>query len=228
MLCGISWATEQMQPLETQEEKESYSIGYQVGRSMMVDEVEIDFTRLTQGLQDAIKGNTPPLSVEEMKDLIVALKTKARDIQMRKHQESLVKNAQETERFLAENGKKEGVKTTVSGLQYQILKDGSDVSPTKENSVKVHYKGTFIDGTEFDNSIVKGEPQKFKVDGVIKGWTEALQIMKVGSKWRIFVPPDLAYGRGGLGGKIPGNKVLVFEMELLAIEEPNQPGKSLN
>ena len=219
LICGFSRADESMPPLTSQNEKESYSIGYQVGRSMMVDEVEVDFTRLTQGLQDAINGNSPPLTEEEMKSLIVGLKTKARDIQMRKHQENLVKNAQESETFLAENGKKAGVKTTASGLQYEIIKEGAGVSPTPGNSIKVHYKGTFIDGTEFDNSIARGEPQTFQVDGVIKGWTEALQMMHVGSKWRIFVPPDLAYGRGGLGGKIPGNKVLVFEMELLVIEE---------
>jgi FKBP-type peptidyl-prolyl cis-trans isomerase len=139
---------------------------------------------------------------------------------MRKHQESLVKNSEESEKFLAENSKKEGIKTTASGLQYEILKEGSGVSPSPENSVKVHYLGTFIDGTEFDNSIVKGEPQVVKVDSVLKGWREILPMMRVGARWRVFVPPDLAYGRGGLGGKIPGNKVLVFEMELLSIEKP--------
>lgn len=225
LFCGLSLAAVPNQSFDTQTQKESYSIGYQVGLSMMTDEIVVDFASLTQGLQDAISGKTPPLSNKEMKSLIVDLKTKARESQMRKHQETLVKNAQESENFLLKNGHKDGVKTTPSGLQYQILKEGDSPSPTLENYVKVHYRGTFIDGTEFDSSLAKGDPQIFKIDGVIKGWKEALQMMRVGSKWRIYVPPNLAYGKGGLGGMIPGNKLLIFEMELISIEETHKPGK---
>ena len=205
--------------LETQQDKESYSIGYQVGLSMKSDSVEVDFDRLIQGLRDAIDGNEPLLSVEEMRSLILALKEKAREVQMRKVQEARVKNAEESEKFLAENGKKEGVKTTESGLQYRILKQGDGNSPGPEDSVAVHYRGTLIGGKEFDSSYARGVPQTLQTDGVIKGWTEALQMMKVGSKWEIFVPPDLAYGRGGQGGVIPPNSALVFEIELLSIEQ---------
>jgi FKBP-type peptidyl-prolyl cis-trans isomerase FklB len=205
--------------LETQNEKESYSIGYEVGLSMKTDGVEVNFEILIQGLQDAINQKEPRLKAEEMKKLIVDLKKKSREVQMRKIQEQIVKNAQEAEKFLEENKKKEGVKTTESGLQYKVLREGDGATPKPEDFVKVHYRGTFIDGKEFDNSYAKGEPIRVQVDGVIKGWTEALPLMKVGSKWQLFVPPGLAYGRGGLGQRIPPNKVLVFEMELLEVEK---------
>jgi FKBP-type peptidyl-prolyl cis-trans isomerase FklB len=213
------FAAEGDSALKTQKDKESYSIGYQVGQSMKADGVEVDFDKLIQGLQDAVKDKEPSLSTEEMRKLIVDLKKKSREVQMRKMQEQIVQNAQESEKFLAENKKKEGVKTTESGLQYKVMKEGTGVTPGPEDFVKVHYRGTFIGGKEFDNSYAKGEPQKFQTDGVIKGWTEALPMMKVGSKWQLFVPPDLAYGRSGLPNRIPPNKVLVFEIELLGIEK---------
>ncbi|MBN2034206.1 MAG: FKBP-type peptidyl-prolyl cis-trans isomerase [Deltaproteobacteria bacterium] len=216
------FAAEAGEALETQKEKESYSIGYQVGQSMKADGVEVDFDKLIEGLQDAIKNKEPSLSAEEMRKLIVDLKKRAREVQLRKLQEQIVQNAQESEEFLAENKKKESVKTTDSGLQYKVLREGTGASPGQEDFVKVHYRGTFIDGKEFDSSYAKGEPQKFQTDGVIKGWTEALPMMKVGSKWQLFVPPDLAYGRSGMPNRIPPNKVLVFEMELLAIEKKDQ------
>jgi len=202
----------------TQQEQESYSIGYQVGLSMQIDGVKANFEALTKGLQDAIDGKDPQLSMEEMKRLIVDVKKRAREAELRKIQETIVKNAEESEKFLAENGKKPGVRTTASGLQYLVLKEGDGPTPKADDMVKVHYRGTFINGKEFDSSYVKGEPQTFQADGVIKGWTEALLTMKVGSKWQLFVPPDLAYGRGGLGQKIPPNSVLIFDIELLAIE----------
>jgi FKBP-type peptidyl-prolyl cis-trans isomerase FklB len=204
--------------LETPQDKESYSIGYQVGLSMKSDGVEVNFDKLIQGLQDAITEQEPLLSIEEMRSLIVARKDKARDEALRKYQEAIVKNAEESEKILAENAKKEGVKTTESGLQYKIIKEGEGEIPNVEDFVTVHYRGTLTDGTEFDSSYSKGEPQTFQTDGVIKGWTEALQMMKVGSQWEIFVPPDLAYGRTGMLPKIPPNSVLVFEIELLSIE----------
>jgi FKBP-type peptidyl-prolyl cis-trans isomerase FklB len=210
--------------LSSQKEKESYSIGYQVGLSMKKDGVEVDFEKLIQGLHDAIDGKEPSLSTHEMRKLIVDLKEKAREAQMKKFQEAAEKNGLEAETFLAENGKKEGIKTTESGLQYRIIKEGEGDSPKPEDSVTVHYRGSFINGTEFDSSYARGDPQTVQTEGVIKGWTEALQLMKVGSKWEIFVPPNLAYGRNGIPGKIPPNKVLVFEIELLSIEKPQETG----
>ena len=206
------------QDLQEQLAKESYSMGYQVGLSMKIDEVEVDFEHLVQGLHDAIDGNEPLLKIEDMKKLIVDLRKRARETALKKLQEMTVRNAEESEKFLEENGKKEGVKTTESGLQYRVLKTGDGAIPKAEDSVQVNYRGTFIDGAEFDSSYVKGEPQTVQADGVIKGWTEALQLMRAGSTWQIFVPPHLAYGRTGLGQKIPPNKVLVFEIELLSVE----------
>ena len=210
------------QTLETQKEKESYSIGYQVGLSMMRDGVEVDIDILIQGLQDAINEKDPLLSNEETRDIIVARKERAREANMQKLLEIRAKNAEESQKFLAENVKKQGIMTTKSGLQYKILKAGEGISPESEDTVTVHYKGTFIDGEEFDSSYSKGEPQTFQASRVIKGWTEALQMMKVGAKWKIFLPPRLAYGQKGDGETIPPNKVLVFEIELLSVEDTGE------
>jgi FKBP-type peptidyl-prolyl cis-trans isomerase FklB len=215
------FAAETDSALKTQNEKESYSIGYQVGVSMNTDGVEVDFDKLIQGLQDAVDAKTPRLDQAEMRKLIVDLKKRSRAAQMRKIQEAIVKNAKESEKFLKENGKKEGIRTTSSGLQYKVLKEGGGIASGPEDFVTVNYRGTFIDGEEFDSSYAKGKPIRVQVDGVIKGWTEALPMMKVGSKWQLFVPPHLGYGRGG-SGRIPPNKVLVFEMELLAVEKDDQ------
>ena len=141
-----------------------------------------------------------------MRTLIVDLKKRAREAQMRKIQEQIVENAKESKKFLEENKKKEGVKTTESGLQYKVLREGDGISPGPEDYVTVNYRGTFIDGKEFDSSYKKGEPARVQVDGVIKGWTEALPMMKTGSKWELYVPPDLAYGRRGLRSENPAEQ----------------------
>lgn len=223
LAASLSFAADAKQHLENQKDKESYSIGYQVGLSMQKDGVQVNFNMLIHGLQDAIEGKEPLLSEEEMKNLIVDLKKKAAEEQMRKIQEARAENAEEAAKFLEENGKKEGVKTTESGLQYRILQEGNGASPGPEDFITAHYRGTFIDGTEFDSSYSRGKPQTFQANAVIKGWTEALQMMKTGSKWEIFVPPQLAYGRGGMGERIPPNKLLVFEVELLAVEKKKEP-----
>ena len=171
---------------QTQNEKESYSIGYQVGLSMKTDGVEVDFERLVQGLQDAIDAKEPRLGTEEMRKLIVDLKKRSRDARMRKIQEQIVANAAESEKFLEENGKKEGIQTTASGLQYKVLKEGDGIAPGPEDFVTVDYRGTLIDGKEFDSSYAKGEPIRVQVDGVIKGWTEALPMMKTGRQMAAF------------------------------------------
>ena len=201
---------------ETVQEKESYSIGYQVGASMVKDGVEVDFDILIQGLRDAVDGSEPSLTDEEMKSLIVDLRKRAQEAQMRKVQETIVANGEASRKFLEDNARKEGVQTTGSGLQYIVLAEGDGESPGPRDTVMVHYRGTFPDGTEFDSSYSRGEPASFTTDGVIKGWTEVLQMMKVGSKWKVFIPPDLAYGRGGMGGRIPPNQVLLFEIELIS------------
>ena len=213
------WGQDQTKALETKKDKESYSIGYQVGLSMKGDGVDVDLDKFVQGMRDAVDGKDPLLTGEEMKTLIVDLRKKAEEAQMRKSQEMIVNNAKEAKEFLEENAKKEGVRVTGSGLQYTVLKEGDGASPGLEDSVTVHYRGMFTDGKEFDSSYTRNEPQTFQVEGVIKGWTEGLQMMMTGSKWKFFVPPDLAYGRRGMGAAIPPNKVLVFEVELLSIEK---------
>jgi FKBP-type peptidyl-prolyl cis-trans isomerase len=220
LLLPSNLLADEEKALETQQEKESYSIGYQVGLSMKNDEVEVDFDKLIQGLRDAITDKEPLLTNEEMRNLIVERKEKVKKDQMQKLLEIRAKNAEEAVAFLEENGKKDGIKTTESGLQYLVINEGEGDSPHPGDMVTVHYRGTFVDGEEFDSSYSRGEPQTFQTDGVIRGWTEALQMMKVGSKWQIFVPPILAYGRGGLGQRIPPNKLLIFEIELLAIKKP--------
>ena len=224
-LCFYAWAgtllfaAENKATLKTQNDKESYSIGYQVGLSMKADGVEVDFGRLIDGLQDGIKNNKPRLSQDEMKTLIVSLKKQSRDAQMRKTQEQIVKNGQESEKFLEENKKKEGVKTTKSGLQYLVLTEGKGTSPQADDFVKVHYKGAFIDGKEFDSSYKRGEPAEFPLNRVIKCWTEGVQRLQVGGVAKLTCPPAIAYGERGRSG-IPPNATLHFEVELLGITRP--------
>lgn len=209
-----------------QNEQESYSMGYEIGLSFRNGGLEADYAKLMQGMRDAVEGKKPRLGLEEMKKQVAGLKKRAREFELRKLQEQIVRNAEEAEKFLSANRNKAGIKTTESGLQYKILKDGDGNAPTLEDRVSVNYRGTFTDGKEFDSSYARGEPQTVQTDGVIKGWTEALQMMKAGSKWQIYVPPHLAYGRGGLGQKIPPNTVLVFELELLSIEKEEKGGEN--
>lgn len=211
---------------ETPKEKYSYSIGYEIGIGMRSDAVNVDLDTVMQGMRDAVGGKEPRLSRDEMRKLLVDLKKRVREAEMRQLQEMMVRNAEESDRFLSENGRKKGVRTTASGLQYQVLKEGRGESPGPEDTVTVHYRGTFPDGKEFDSSYAGGAPRTVDADGVIKGWTEALVMMKAGSKWRIFVPPDLAYGRAGMVPKIPPNKVLVFEIELLSFSKNEKGGES--
>jgi FKBP-type peptidyl-prolyl cis-trans isomerase FklB len=209
--------------LTSQKDKESYSIGFQVGNSMKTDAIEVSLDRLIESLKDAMEGQKPRLSQEEMNKLIVDLKKMAREAQLKKAQEQGEKNLKEGEAFLEGNKKKEGVKITESGLQYRIIKDGDGPTPKATDTVTVHYRGTFADGKEFYSSYQRNKPEKFEVNKVIKGWTEALQLMKVGSKWQIFVPPGLAYGQGGQGSQIPPNSVLIFEIDLISIESEGSP-----
>jgi len=201
---------------ETQVQRENYSIGYQIGVGMRADRVSIDVDSFVQGLLAGTGRVEPLLDKDEMKALIIALKKTAYENKLREKQELLVRNAEISQAFLDKNAKLEGVKTTESGLQYKILQQGDGPSPTVDDFVKVNYRGSFTDGTEFDSSFARGKPEVFKTDGIIKGWTEALLMMKANSKWLLFVPPELAYGRGGLEGKIPPNTVLVFEIELVS------------
>ena len=209
--------------LTSQQDKESYSIGFQVGTSMKTDGVQVSLDRLVEGLEDAIEGKEPRLGPDEMNRLIADLRKIAREAQLKKTQEQSEKNLKEGQAFLDENKKKEGVSATASGLQYRIIKQGDGPTPKATDTVEVNYRGTFVDGKEFYSSYQRNKTEKFKVSGVIKGWTEALQLMKVGSKWQIFVPPELAYGQGGQPPRIPPSSVLIFEIELVSIENNETP-----
>lgn len=202
--------------LSTDEQKTSYAIGQQIGQQVAQNfksqNVKVDADVLGNSIADVIKGVKPRMTPEEMQATLM----KMRETVMAKTQEQGKENKAKGTAFLEENKKKAGVKTTASGLQYEVVTEGKGKVPKATSQVKVHYKGTLIDGTEFDSSYRRNEPAQFPVNGVIKGWTEALQLMKVGSKYKLYIPSDLAYGESGRPG-IPPNSVLLFEVELLAI-----------
>ena len=205
--------------LKTQKDKASYAIGLNIGKSMHKDSVDVDPNILLRGMKDGLAGAKPLLTDEEAKAAMVALQA---DLRKKGEEKMLVQgeaNKKQGDAFLAENKTKDGVVTLPSGLQYKILKEGTGPKPTATDTVVCNYKGTLLDNTEFDSSYKRGQPATFPVSGVIKGWTEALQLMPVGSKWELFVPADLAYGaRGGPGGGIGPNATLVFEVELMSIQ----------
>ena len=206
-----SCADEKMQ---TFEQKSSYLIGYDMGRYIQESGVNLDIDAFVKAIQDQMAGKESALSEEEQSEVM----NKLQQLRTEKMAKELEKNKKEGDDFLAENKKKDGIKVTESGLQYIVEKEGEGVKPKAEDIVKVHYVGTFIDGTEFDSSYSRNEPAEFPVNGVISGWTEALQLMSVGSKYKLFIPSDLAYGERGAGGAIPPNTALIFEVELLEIK----------
>jgi FKBP-type peptidyl-prolyl cis-trans isomerase FklB len=205
--------------LKTQKDKVSYAIGMNIGKSLHKDAVDIDPAIFARGVKDALTSAKSLLTDEEMKTVLAALQG-----ELRKQQEDAARVAGEAnkkagEAFLAENKTKEGVVTLPSGLQYKIITPGSGSKPTASDSVVCNYRGTLLDGKEFDSSYKRGQPATFPVSGVIKGWTEAVQLMPVGAKWQLFVPADLAYGARGAGPDIGPESTLIFEVELLSIQE---------
>jgi FKBP-type peptidyl-prolyl cis-trans isomerase FklB len=180
----------------------------------------VDWNLVSQGLKDSTtSGAKTRLTEKEAKDVLTEVQNEARKRQTEEAQKAAVKNKTEGEAFLAANKDKEGVVTLPSGLQYKILTTGTGPKPTASDSVKCNYRGTLINGTEFDSSYKKGQPVTFGVGQVIKGWTEGLQLMPVGSKWQLFIPSSLAYGERGAGAEIGPNSTLIFEVELISIEE---------
>jgi FKBP-type peptidyl-prolyl cis-trans isomerase FklB len=179
--------------------------------------VQLNPEALVKGVQDAVTGTKPLMDSQEMNQTLVDLKRKIMTAQQEELKKMAEKNIMEGRAFLAENAKKEGVKTLPSGLQYKVIAEGSGRTPKENDTVTVHYRGTLINGTEFDSSYSRSQPATFRVDGVIPGWSEALQLMKAGSRWQIFIPTELAYGERGAGSVIPPNSTLIFEVELLSI-----------
>ncbi|MDA8423847.1 MAG: FKBP-type peptidyl-prolyl cis-trans isomerase [Nitrospiraceae bacterium] len=218
LAVGTAFGAEH-KPLQTQKEKLSYAIGVNMGTGLKKNAIDVDANVLVKGIKDALSGGTLLLTDQEIQETLQTAQKELQAKQQEKMKTLGEKNKKEGEAFLAANKKKKGVKTLPSGLQYKILVDGKGSSPKATDTVTVNYKGTLIDGTEFDSSYKRNEPATFPVNGVIKGWTEALQLMKEGSKWELFIPADLAYGeRGTMGGPIGPNAVLIFEVELLKIK----------
>ena len=205
--------------LKDEKAKASYSVGYQFGQNLKKMHADLDAGVLSKGLEDALSGKESLLSEEEMGSSLSDLRQKSMAAVQQELKEQAEKNLVEGEKFLAENKTKEGVKTTASGLQYKVLTEGEGPSPNAGDTVTVNYRGTLIDGTEFDSSYKRGEPATFPLTGVIPGWTEALQLMKKGSKWELYIPPDLAYGERGAGNRIPPNSTLIFEVELISFQK---------
>ena len=205
----------------TEKDKQSYAIGLNVGRSLHRDDVDIEPKFLLQGLQDALANGKVQLTDDQIKTVMTALQTQVRQKMEAKRLAEVETNKKEGAAFLAANAKKEGVVTLPSGLQYKILTPGTGPKPTATDTVVCNYSGTLLDKTEFDSSYKRGKPSTFPVTGVIKGWTEALQLMPVGSKWQIYIPSDLAYGERGKP-PIGPNATLVFDLELLSIQ-PKPP-----
>jgi FKBP-type peptidyl-prolyl cis-trans isomerase FklB len=200
-------------------EKASYCLGLEAGNSLRMQFSDLDVNLILTGFEDAVKRNRPRVSEEEFHNVMTAIKEQVQNQQKAFISQLSQKNKKAQEAFLEDNKKKDGVITLSSGLQYKVLEEGSGASPMLTDVVKCHYKGYFAEGQVFDSSYARNEPAFFPVDRVIAGWQEALQLMKVGSKWQIFVPSYLAYGEGGYAPHIEPNKLLVFEMELLGINE---------
>lgn len=199
-------------------ERGSYALGLDIGASIARFGDDIDLDALVDGLRDTLAGREPRLTQQEAQAAMQEFGTLLQEQRQEELAAQMESNEAEGEAFLAENASKEGVTTTASGLQYQVLEEGSGASPDAGDEVTVHYRGTLLDGTEFDSSYERGEPATFDVDGIIPGWTEALQLMQEGGKYRLFIPPALAYGEAGAGDLIGPNATLIFEVELLSVE----------
>ena len=208
--------------LKTQKDKVSYALGMNLGLNLHRQSVEVDPALLLQGLQDGMAGGKTQLSEDQARAALTELQSDLRKKQQEKMQAVGDANRKQGDAFLAENKGKEGVVTLSSGLQYKILSAGTGPKPTTSDSVVCNYRGTLVNGTEFDSSYKRGQPATFPVSGVIKGWTEALQLMPVGSKWQLFVPSELAYGERGTGADIGPYAVLIFEVELLSIQSKDK------
>jgi FKBP-type peptidyl-prolyl cis-trans isomerase FklB len=218
ILLACQGNTQNKIELKSQQDSISYMLGMSIGKNFRQQSIEVNADIVAQGIRDVLSGNTTLFTDEQAQNLMMSFQVAMRAKQEAQMKEKGERNKKEGEAFLAENKKKEGVKTTTSGLQYKILKEGNGPKPTEESIVKVHYRGTFIDGTEFDSSHKRGQPTEYPVNGFVQGWKEALQMMPVGSTWQLFIPSNLAYGEQGAGGGVIGpNAVLIFELELLDI-----------
>lgn len=214
----LSAAAQADDSLKTDKDKVSYSIGINWGAQLSQAKGKIDIDKVSQGLKDGFTGQQPKLTMEEMKQVITNFQMAMQKEQQEQMEKAGEANKKAGEEFLAKNKKEKDVKTLPSGLQYKVIKKGTGESPKLTDTVVTHYRGNLIDGKVFDSSYKRGQPATFPVNGVIKGWTEALQKMKVGGKWQLFIPSELAYGKNAPAAIGP-NSVLIFELELLEIKK---------
>jgi FKBP-type peptidyl-prolyl cis-trans isomerase len=218
LLIGSWCYAQDPQSLKDQKAKQSYVIGVDIGKAFQRQGMQIDAESLSKGIKDGISGGKLLMTDQEIQETMMALQKEMRAKQEEANKTAGEKNKKEGEAFLSENQKKEGVKTLPSGLQYKVIKAGTGKKPQAADTVLVHYRGTLIDGTEFDSSARRGQPLSIKVNGVIPGWTEGLQLMEEGAKWNLYIPSNLAYGDRGAGPQIAPNAVLIFEVELLSVQ----------
>jgi len=204
--------------LKTDRDKLSYAVGMEMGMGVKSQGIDIDPVMLSQGLKDAISGAKPLMSQDEVRTVIAGLQEEMKQKQMQAMEAAATENKKSGDAFMAENGKKEGVTTLPSGLEYKVITAGDGKKPIETDTVLCNYKGTFLDGTEFDSSARAGKPVPFQIKAVIPGFKEALQLMPVGSKWEIYIPANLAYGERGAGNVIAPNSTLIFEVELVSIQ----------
>jgi FKBP-type peptidyl-prolyl cis-trans isomerase FklB len=218
LLAFPLFGQEKSPQLKDQKDKVSYAIGIQIGANIARQKVDINPDVLAAGIKDTIAGK-PQLTTDQVKDVMAQFE---KDMEQ-KQKQLAEKNKTEGAKYLEENKKKPGVKTTASGLQYKVIKEGTGAQPKATDMVTVNYRGTLIDGTEFDSSYKRGQPATFPVNGVIKGWSEALQLMKQGSKYQLFIPANLAYGERAMGPDIGPDATLIFEVELQEVKAPPTP-----
>lgn len=217
----------QASEIETLEQKSSYLMGLRLGISLHDFGYDLNVDALKQGIKESGADAERSLSDDELRAAISELQERAKQRQIAAYEEKSAANLEVGTNFLKKNAKKDGVMTTDSGLQYKIITQGDGAKPTSTDTVKVHYRGTLIDGTEFDSSFKRGEPVTFPLNGVIPGWTEGLQLLAKGTKAELYIPSPLAYGANGMGEAIGPNSTLVFEVELLDINPAPEPGNSL-
>lgn len=218
--CNEEQASAAITTLDSAEQRVSYGMGISLGKRINQESFSIDVDAFNQGVKDVVTGGEQLMTEEEITEEMQAFQQRQVEKQQQEAKQVADTNLAEGEVFLAENASKEGVKTTESGLQYKIITVGEGAIPAASDTVEVHYAGTLIDGTEFDSSYQRGATVSFPVGGVIPGWTEALQLMPVGSKWQLFIPSALAYGPGGTGsGPIGPNATLIFDVELISIKD---------
>jgi len=210
-------STDKAGDFENEKARRSYALGMDIGNSLKELPVDIQVDELSEGVSDVVSGKETRLSQDELDSVMQSFVKEMEAAQQQKASEQAQNNLEKGQKFLAENKDKEGVETTDSGLQYKVLEEGDGQTPTAEDSVTVHYTGKLIDGTVFDSSRERGEPVTFPVDAVIPGWTEALQLMKQGAKYELYIPAELAYGERGAGAQIGPNETLIFDVELIKV-----------